>query len=1450
MGDQDYIKERRAQEQQAAINADSKSWLTPFAAGIGTIALGAVLLKQRIATKGNLLTNIFNFLGVPRGVTLGTDAATNVAGSAARSGTSGIRSILDATFNYKTNKVQLGPIDIIDDLRTSIELIQHPSSGKDLIDTVTRRTVEYTNRRLVTSGNNTGYFTKGLERVTVSQILDDQAAWSEVLGSKQVGILEKANSLGLINSNAILDKKLYFNPKTNEVLDFRIRNLVSKVVPEQGNPNIYRRTARFDMFGQGEVISSMFGLGSRGIAVIGPGDGYNASRIFIDGTVFGFQKVGNAYREIILGTNRVLRKTGDPLEIINASRQGRIEYSLPKREGVFGGVMSWMENNLGIGTGFATRPTHIQRYITDPYARFKAIESGQGQIFRNPYKRELGSNKTLDAALGADLPEFTRPGGAIIPVPGGMGTVRLEDLTGFNRFGIPNRIAVLFDLADNYSVVRTGSARDVLHGARRSLYSDDLIVPVRSGSRKVLGKSIPESSVANHITDIDRGDLTAVGFKSVSNQYGFYDVPGTMIRGNRTGIISGLRDFIPYSVYRLNSLLSESLLGISIKPDHRLLPNLLRAAAVPVVYETGRQAALYTDYLVEKTTGFSPIKALGSIYAGLRLGQQKLREVTGIQQTTSFLDTYFPGSINSDGSFIARSIIAPLTAAAYGLSKGKMRGGFAAAGVVYAAIGGPSPDQTSEDLAREYSGDKKVPVRKGRLWGMGYLPFFGGKPERYDYSWYAKLQSDYRTKSIYGSESEYWSYHANVFGVPFPTPSNLFGALNLLNPYRLEERNYNSRPYAQTESDLSRFPIFGPALEATVGQLIKPRTYRAPTQLPLLEAGLAERGVTPSMARMIGMTNMEATSYEAEDPATALNTLLRQANIASEPLGIYKFVMEFFGVNVRPKIGTEYATSSTIQDPGRAFYDLSLGGLFGQTEAIRRYLINDYSSAYRRSAMINPIKNDMPSWLPGTYSYNKADTNYFIDFTMGDPFSKIVDGESRLPGAGYEALNKLHSGTAGVYDDVDKFLILSDVAPYSSAYKKLEKTIANMELEPEWRQKVDEAIKNRQDVIGVDTRYKRYEEDIIALNMNIIAKSLYAPVRKAYDFITHDVLAEIPYVGSKFFPFRNPEEQYRKMYVEGSEYASWDRPWEDIIRPGLYDMALEDPITAAGKGAALGFLMSGPMRWFTPIRSIVSSPNAAIAGGAAIGAGLSATRIGLGADQNFIPFHIREEQEAMDYMDKIAYIKARITGDTGGPSSGANRTFVGSKNVAGYRSALPRSNDRRYFDYFMGIEDSELRSQILRSTPLFMAEGLTRSWNNDFNTEVEAESEVLAFINNNQIPDTSWLGWDPTVSPAATKLRFIQHGINGVSDNIHRFGFYESHEVDLDTRLKAFRNQEINFVQSPIHGSFDSFLNKQVEGISGGKIRSNRFSTPSGSRREVVVDIKAQDQDLIRRINR
>jgi hypothetical protein len=52
--------------------------------------------------------------------------------------------------------------------------------------------------------------------------------------------------------------------------------------------------------------------------------------------------------------------------------------------------------------------------------------------------------------------------------------------------------------------------------------------------------------------------------------------------------------------------------------------------------------------------------------------------------------------------------------------------------------------------------------------------------------------------------------------------------------------------------------------------------------------------------------------------------------------------------------------------------------------------------------MYNPIRNTMPTWLPGSGGEDPA---YFVDFLHGDPYTLVPNGEARLPGYAYEKLH-------------------------------------------------------------------------------------------------------------------------------------------------------------------------------------------------------------------------------------------------------------------------------------------------------------------------------------------------------------------------------------------------------------------------------------------------------------
>lgn len=145
--------------------------------------------------------------------------------------------------------------------------------------------------------------------------------------------------------------------------------------------------------------------------------------------------------------------------------------------------------------------------------------------------------------------------------------------------------------------------------------------------------------------------------------------------------------------------------------------------------------------------------------------------------------------------------------------------------------------------------------------------------------------------------------------------------------------------------------------------------------------------------------------------------------------------------------GSDYAqriaTSQNMESFSRRFWDENLGGFGGNTMEIIRRFIPDF----RRHKMLNPLMNNMPDWLPDTYKF-------------GDPFSSIERGEARLPGAGYEALNELHSDSFGRYGAFDRFKILADIAPNSSEYKIWKEIASKTVTDPKLKEEM-KAIKER-----------------------------------------------------------------------------------------------------------------------------------------------------------------------------------------------------------------------------------------------------------------------------------------------------------------------------------------------------------------------------------------------------
>jgi hypothetical protein len=204
---------------------------------------------------------------------------------------------------------------------------------------------------------------------------------------------------------------------------------------------------------------------------------------------------------------------------------------------------------------------------------------------------------------------------------------------------------------------------------------------------------------------------------------------------------------------------------------------------------------------------------------------------------------------------------------------------------------------------------------------------------------------------------------------------------------------------------------------------------------------------------------------ELNDP-TSLNWRIQEtAQNWTEPLGVYKWMFEeVVGDNT-------YAGEMVIQKADAAnnlsnrFWGMNLGSLGGPVSEIgRRFIRRDDGQL----DTYNPVRNTMPDWLPGA--------NYFINFQVGDPYTKIEHGEYRLPGEAYEKLNTLHPDETGRYGAFDKFKILADVAPWSDEYKFWRDYVVANVTDPELRKQIAEikrqVARRKQKYEFVDYRFK------------------------------------------------------------------------------------------------------------------------------------------------------------------------------------------------------------------------------------------------------------------------------------------------------------------------------------------------------------------------------------------
>lgn len=466
------------------------------------------------------------------------------------------------------------------------------------------------------------------------------------------------------------------------------------------------------------------------------------------------------------------------------------------------------------------------------------------------------------------------------------------------------------------------------------------------------------------------------------------------------------------------------------------------------------------------------------------------------------------------------------------------------------------PGQRPDELARLYSGEQEVPIRKGRWWELSRTPFEGENETYFRPHWYSIMMARGKDRAIWGEDE--------------PSPLSKWYQENFT--YNLERKLYWERPYPESSPAFSDFPLIGPLLGATIGELVKPTVtmheeeYRDEEgnylRMPLK---YGERLEDPSLGELPPPLPISSQSLEA--------VAGRQIYNFQQQVGLPGFAMSAVKENLTGSSGVfdkdmQMASAGNITSTSRDFYDRELGGMLGLNEFWRRL--------YPRGEKIdtyNPIPNMFATvdWLPGAGEKSE-------NFKIGDPY-RIPMGEIRLPGPGYAAQHPELEGVAPEdYPSIWKLKILSDIAPYSTKYGEAlgevrEQKASGLlsERESEMFSSILEQIKAKKQRKDFDPylykgRASTESELALARINESIGKQPEEPsifdrtVGSYWESLAHSAETPLDFLtpvspGTKLVNMRTAVEDYERTQLYGSESAFWQHPFEDFLKPAALSAA-------------------------------------------------------------------------------------------------------------------------------------------------------------------------------------------------------------------------------------------------------------------------------------------------------
>jgi hypothetical protein len=717
-----------------------------------------------------------------------------------------------------------------------------------------------------------------------------------------------------------------------------------------------------------------------------------------------------------------------------------------------------------------------------------------------------------------------------------------------------------------------------------------------------------------------------------------------------------------------------------------------------------------------------------------------------------------------------------------------------------------APSHSEDELHDIYTGKKEIAVRKSRWWTFGRSPYEGEQIQYYKQHWYPMLMARSREKAIWGP----------LEGNDEFSPLKKFYVKNFT--YQLEQAHMQDRPYPVSGRAFYDIPIIGPLLSATLGPIFKPERYMHTSSYFNPRSGSYKPEALP-YGQDFNDQMGQLPSGNPISPHGLKGTIGEQFYRLTELTGLPGFLFN----TVKNKLTgsqdlfdkeTYLESADQIDSASRAYWDENMGDWGGNNELFRRLL------PHKRNQIdtYNPIRNDMPDWLPGEGQRGP-------DLLHGDPYAKLTLGESRLPGEGYAALHpELKGLDPKDYPLIYKYKILADVAPFSDSFGDVEQQAAlafkNKKFskeELEMYHEVQDQIKSKRNKkTFYEYKYRDKKLDPVQQALANWNEEQKAPAEKPSLFHrmlgwmwekgAHNLEQPEEYItplspASKFLHMRTALEDYKKDQVYGTQSGFWDRPWANFIRP-----ALQSSEEYFGKG---------------------------------------------------IPGNVRDKRKLEEYFDILKYVKytrlkdmAQSINDreaTGEFEQKRRETLFGvnpyTHNYTQIFRALPR-RDRDYFNDFIDNKDLNERKEILEMIPenekgLFMAkwkqkdatdfakavklgllskdeiskgeaqvkqmyqdmetEGLPKDdqlWQEFLKTRSQGESyadwyrrakllpEKASELGFN-IPGPDWVGWNPAVELDDIKLKVVDN----LGESIQDYDLWPQQEKALLYK-QAFINDE------------------------------------------------------------